>query len=449
MTENAGAANATSATLDDALAASESSPLEGLDYGRFGGLRATFQSAESVPPLGTLQDGAYKVNAPGGHVHFLVQGSQSDEIPDGVITAMFHGDLSNRKSIKGPFFAGRGVQRSLGGGPIVCFSDPVVELDESCTLAWFAGSAALDVPNLVSSVIDSLTGADPRPVWLVGGSGGGFASINIGHRIKRPVSIAVWNPQSSIAEYNKIHVGNYLKSAFPELVDADNIGDIAAACSAISAQTGRDFDVSRVVASGSVPDQVLLLQNYNDWHVVRHAPLLLDALCLDQKSPGIFADASGTRVGWFTELGNGHAAPNTDVLIKLLKAMYSAPDTNLELTVAYLDSAELFPASTYKFRPADFRQNKREISRLLALELEEHRAAVVSDYVIEGQHRLTYRFTLHRDGAVFSQSELKPRMDWPMFGENSPIPGDIIEVEVRDGFGHPVFNKKVAAPQEW
>lgn len=422
--------------------------MEDIDYLRFGGLRAAYESSSDVPPLHTLADGVYRVGDVGGFVHFLIQGSKSGELPmHEAITVMFHGDLSTRSAMIAPFFAGRGVQTAVNKGPIICFSDPIVEMDSECTLAWFAGSAALDVPNIIAAVIDSLTLTDPRSVWLVGGSGGGFAALNIGHRTRRPVSVAVWNPQSAVARYIPERVLPYLRSAFPDLQTTNGERALEDTCKYISRAARRDFALEQIIEHGRAPERILVLQNYNDWHIIPHTAPLIDALGLQQRHPGFFADASGTRVAWFTELGHGHAPPETDRLVKLLTALYSSPDHNLEKVISYLDSAELFPAARWRFRPLDLRLDGREVVRLLKLTLEENLAVVDSDFVVEEQHRLTYRFSLLRQGAVFSQSAWHSRMDWPMFGDNSPRAGDVVAVDIRDGFGHALTRLQASAPR--
>lgn len=415
------------------------------DYSRFGGLVEFFDSTDIVPPLHELRDGVYKIVTSGGHIHFLIQGNRIPYAQNEKITIMFHGDLSKRNSMSPPFFAGRGVQPAVASGPLISFSDPMVELDSQCSLGWYAGSTQLDVPQLVSETIDALTESDGREVWMVGGSGGGFAALNIAQVIKRSVSVAVWNPQSAIDKYNPKHVRNYFNSAYPELVHPDEEYDVSIASRKITDATERSMDISSVLSGDSSISKILVLQNYNDWHVIPHTTPLLEALDLKQCSPGIFSDGSGTRIAWFAELGEGHAAPETAILVKLLRAIYASSDEKLLHTVSFLDSGELFPIKSYKSRPLDCRQYIDILSNHLELKLFKNRASIVSDLVVQGQHRITYRFSLIRAEQLVTQSDWKARMDWPMYRENTPQTGDIVTTEVRDGFGHIVSTLKVTS----
>ncbi|GGJ70676.1 hypothetical protein GCM10007173_31910 [Glutamicibacter ardleyensis] len=342
-----------------------------------------------------------------------------------------------------PFFAGRGVQPAVASGPLISFSDPIVESDSQCSLSWYAGSSQLDVPQLVSKTIDALTDSDDRDVWMMGGSGGGFAALNIAHAIKRPISVLVWNPQSAIDKYNPKHVRNYFNSAYPELVPSEEEYDVSGASRKIADATGRSLDLSSVLSNGSSIERILVLQNYNDWHIIPHTTPLVEALDMKQCSPGIFSDGSGSRIAWFTELGEGHAAPETTVLVKLIRAIYNSPGERLLNTVALLDSGELFPVKSYKSRPLDCRKFIDFISENLELKLFKNSAAISSDLFVVGQHRITYRFSLVRAGELLTQSDWIARMDWPMYRENTPQNGDIVTTEVRDGFGHILFTLEV------
>jgi len=161
------------------------------DHPRFGHVRRTFPDPRAVPALAELANGTYRVQIPGGHVHFFVQAAPGEPQAGGGVFVFFHGAVSSRADLTPPYFSGLGIQKQIGAGPLVAFSDPVVESSAGCALGWFAGSESMDVAEDCATIVHRLVGSDPRRTWLVGGSGGGFAALNIGWRLGSEVSVLV------------------------------------------------------------------------------------------------------------------------------------------------------------------------------------------------------------------------------------------------------------------
>lgn len=400
---------------------------------RFRALRRTFRAPAEVPELTALENGTYRVVIPGGHVHFFVQADPGDRSAGEAVFVFFHGAVSGRATLAPPFFSGLGIQQKIGSGPLVAFSDPVVESDPACALGWFAGSAGTDVAHWSAVLVHRLLGSDPRNTWLVGGSGGGYAALNIGHRLGPEVSVLAWNPQTIVANYSAGPVRKYLEAAFPLLAPDLRDMPLAKVCRKASRVYGRDLELGPVLERGSTPRQVLVLQNYDDWHVSAHAVPLVRWLGLDQRSAGRFDDGDGVAV-WFPEMGNGHAGPDADRLAALLR-MLAGERHRLPDLVRRLDEADFFPSGDRSARPMDLRADASMVLDLLSVRTDPRGARLVSELPLEGRHGLTFRFAQYREGTEIAASTWTRAVLWSPAALDL-LTGDTVEVAVRDGFGH-------------
>lgn len=400
---------------------------------RFGALRRTFRAPAEVPALTTLENGTYRVEIPGGRLHFFVRADPDDPAGGEGVFVFFHGAVSGRSALQPPFFSGLGIQQKIGSGPLVAFSDPVVESDPECALGWFAGSAATDVAHWSAVVVHRLLGSDPRNTWLVGGSGGGYAALAIGHRLGPEASVLAWNPQTIVANYSAGPVRKYLEAAFPLLAPDLRRMPLAKVCRKASRVYGRDLELGAVIEGGSPPRQVLVLQNYDDWHVRPHTVPLVRWLRLEQRSSGRFDDGEGT-VAWFPEMGRGHVGPDTDRLAVLLRLLAGERHPLAQL-VRRLDDADFFPSGDRSARPMDLRADAGVLLDSVRVRADARGAQLVSDLVQEGRHGLAFRFAQHREGVEIASGAWSTAMSW------SPAPlelraGDTVDVSVRDGFGN-------------
>lgn len=385
------------------------------NYKEFGGLKKIFNLLD-VPSLTHLQDGMYKIMVPGGYFHFYVQGNN----PDGIITIMFHGGLKKSEIIP-PFIRGRKLQENLNMGPLISFSDPMVEMNSrECRLAWFVGSEECSLPLLIARCIESLVGRDPRKLWFVSGSGGGFASVNISHRVKRSKSLIIWNPQFSIERFTDPpdRLPSFLKIVYPRF-SSDNA---VQACRTITEETDRDLDLTSIIKNGSKPEQVLIFQNWNDWHVIPHTSYYIKAFGMKQHKPGLFADSTGTKVCWFVELGDGHAVPGSANVTKITRTIYTNQGQKM---LDIIGNLKLFPENNQKYWPQDCTSLDLQIGYVLK-----------GNYLTitgldKGQFGITYQLVIIRDGKIVAKSDFHPDTRWYL----GPIQG-IVHIRVRDGIGN-------------
>ena len=253
----------------------------------------------------------------------LVQNVNALDHSDSVLIG-FNGAVTQREKKKGPFFSGISITKKLGVLSI-SISDPTLDIDGNIGLAWYAGNE--QVPDLPLKLATLITGIarkyNLRPV-LFGGSGAGFAALNISPHINVPHIAIVWNPQTRIVKYFARFVERYLKSAFPRLwskmFTKDNyrnrgreafLGDILE-------ESGVSHSLESKKLNRSA--QIIYLQNRDDWHVQIHAePFLRELGPWHRCGPSSFQSGAKNVGAIFGNWGEGHAAPPRSTIYSLLK----------------------------------------------------------------------------------------------------------------------------------
>jgi hypothetical protein len=98
-------------------------------------------------------------------------------------------------------------------GHCLYFSDPALFMRDDIGLAWYAGTNKTDFLEVIAALIVNIAdkiGVDCSRIITYGSSGGGFASIRLGHFIAASSNIAI-NPQTSICRYEYKSVDRYLE----------------------------------------------------------------------------------------------------------------------------------------------------------------------------------------------------------------------------------------------
>lgn len=135
----------------------------------------------------------------------------------------FHGATTGHVNL--PWHPGKRVMEGIRANRLA-ISDPSLALDDSysLTLAWHVGSSSQPrlqyfIENVIQR-IQQVTGIEH--LMFVGGSGGGFASLEMSRRFPRSVAVAM-NPQTSISRYNKGAVKRYLNLSWDGANSLDEI----------------------------------------------------------------------------------------------------------------------------------------------------------------------------------------------------------------------------------
>lgn len=226
---------------------------------------------------------------------------------------------STRKNSSPPYFSGASLASNLKV-PLLAVSDPTLMLNPDLTLGWYAGNKY--TPNLsadVASLVNEVAKISGRHPIFIGGSGGGFASIQLLRRIEVPAAALVWNPQTSIGMYYLSAVKRYLVSAFPDLRIPNDT-----AKSAPDIQKFMDENMDRgqhrlpKVSTLESNKRLIYLQNISDdYHLKNHAGPWLNSTRFNKIGPGMYLANEQDFIFFVGDWGMGHASPPLG-LIKLV-----------------------------------------------------------------------------------------------------------------------------------
>lgn len=164
----------------------------------------------------SLENGIHSLHLTDLPLDILMKNSEEIKNNEYIVVS-FSGDVS-RGSKKAPFFSFSGIISQLNK-PLISFSDPSLSMDQRLSLTWYAGNDFYpDLPDLLANICDKLVEHTGKKLLIVGGSGGGFASLNIQSRMKNSDKTVVfaWNPQTNILEFSRNPVAKYISYAFAE-----------------------------------------------------------------------------------------------------------------------------------------------------------------------------------------------------------------------------------------
>lgn len=282
----------------------------------------------------------------------LVKGSPGPQ--DRSIPVFFNGNVPTREEKSGPFFSGGRIGPTVS--PVtIAFSDPSVDRSVDVPLAWYAGYEDAEVTALVLEVLRAVSDAWGQELVLVGGSGGGFASLRFASLLDRPVSAFVWNPQTDILAYNRVFVDCYLNASFPSLAgEQPSPADWLAERRMLCERAGLDHSlVAGDLHSPQAIDRLVYLQNIHDWHLAAHAIPYL-------KHHGFWDLGTGSRVldpehvVQMGDWGAGHAPLPLDLLASALGEFLDGRIPSLDIARAVALDATC-DATTLTRAPKDLR----------------------------------------------------------------------------------------------
>lgn len=209
-----------------------------------------------------------------------------------VLTVVLHGAL-NRARDRLPRFE-RVHTHSRLGLPTLAVGDPTLDLAEDLPLAWYLGTAGLDLhAALARRVREVVEGLELSRVLLIGSSGGGFAALQVAAHLER-ADVLVFNPQTDVRRYHRRLARQALTTVFGSDVDAI---------------IGAPGTVERVDAiarlRGSTADlRVTYVQNVHDRH---HVDEHLRPFLAARDEMGALRDLDLREVEW--EPGHANATP--------------------------------------------------------------------------------------------------------------------------------------------
>ncbi|MGY0618349.1 DUF6270 domain-containing protein [Lysobacter sp. A378] len=275
-----------------------------LDYTRWGSARHVWDSTSDLLAATSIADGVHSIQAEGLPLDVLmVNGARLGRATQTVLPVFFSGAVSNRDGRPGPFFSGSGIAESKGIAAL-CIADPTLALDPDLGLAWYAGSSRQQTQACVLELLAGLADKLQVELLLVGGSGAGFAALQLGAKLQERASVLVWNPQTDLLAYYRNAVKTYLRSAFPDEAWEDDPQLTGAG--AVMQGKGVSHAVHLDYAAGQLPRRLVYLQNASDdFHVLNHAGALLAGMTVEADE-GRYRTADERALFWFGDWAQGH-----------------------------------------------------------------------------------------------------------------------------------------------
>ncbi|UYV18046.1 hypothetical protein K1Y77_11165 [Halomonas qaidamensis] len=270
--------------------------------------------------------GHYLIDEYGGDIEVLAKNLNLWRAGKPVIIC-FTAAIPKRKEKQYPFFSGIKFSERAKL-PLIAVADPSIRRSLDLSLAWYAGS--LERPTLQNSLSDfvgKISFNSFSPPILFGGSGGGFAALAVKSLVSNtPCHALVWNPQTSITEYNKKFVDSYISTCF---LDGKSQGKNVSAYEILEANNIVHDLASFPYKSNEMGGKVLYLQSKSDgFHVEHHLKKFIDvnflSCCKDKSLNSQFEEyissdkSISVRLGPFSD---GHSAPSEDMLLDNIKEL--------------------------------------------------------------------------------------------------------------------------------
>ncbi|WP_144984510.1 hypothetical protein [Halomonas sp. C22] len=298
-----------------------------------------------------LKEGVHRVTYNNVSFNVCVQGDFFSDFD--VFLAGFHGAIRNRAKTTPPYFHFRGVAKQIDI-PLVSFSDPSLEKNEAINLAWFIGDEVESkLTSAIASFLDYVVSSKNSKVILSGGSGGGFAALNI-HSMMRNQDKAysfVWNPQIKAYDYNSAFSKKYINACYESAFKASPYANIK----------NGDYHYFKKCLDSEVnftdgQKSIIFINGYDQNHLRKQIRGILD-----ESSVLEFSDSSykyRDRYIYVGEWGYGHVPPPKNVIIKVIKKIKEYGFDGV--SIGFLESMEqsnkenLIFSETGSFRKENF-----------------------------------------------------------------------------------------------
>ncbi|WP_443347913.1 hypothetical protein [Arthrobacter rhombi] len=169
-------------------------------------------------PVDGLGQSRYRHTLPGDcHMDALLVNKESD-----TLVVAFHGALNRQKYAPPRYERFRSLDKFSVSA--LYLGDPALYIGPKLELAWYTGWHGLDLYPLFAAMITAAAAKiGASNIVLTGGSGGGFAALQVSALIPESVAV-VYNPQTSIYAYEHpkwpyMPQRSYIRHVWPELLD--------------------------------------------------------------------------------------------------------------------------------------------------------------------------------------------------------------------------------------
>ncbi|WP_156963056.1 hypothetical protein [Halomonas alkaliantarctica] len=274
-------------------------------------------SLEEFKRLEKINDGVYCLPSGETTLDILVDGLQTESHNHCLV--FFSGALARRDDSYPPYFSGIKISKELGM-PFISISDPTIDLDEEILLGWYAGNSNDSIiQEKVTMLLEHVAITSNFKFIIMGGSGGGFAALDLSRRLASKSITIVWNPQISIENYLLDHVIKYLEVAFPDTwlgIDSNMSGGEAKAYIK-SFFEERGITNTILGASFSAEVDVVYLQNKSDWHMKSHLRPFFNERSWSRVGVSSFFSEDGVGL-YIGDWAKGHAPPPRNLVKEII-----------------------------------------------------------------------------------------------------------------------------------
>lgn len=227
--------------------------------------------------------------------------------PGDTLTVMFQGAI-DRARIHLPIFQRVRFQKQLNAGPIVAFADPTLDLSRELRLGWYLGNEESDLYRSIANAIRQLADRfGTRKIVLQGGSGGGFAALQVGSRLPNSHVVAA-NPQTDLRRYSVRAFRSAMAAAF------------GLNGTVIPRELEPRISIMKQLAANEPSMAITLVMNRGDlFHENNHAVPLRNCV---QSMPGV----SFREITF--DLGPGHKSLDNDKYAEVMRGVYDSMRLN-------------------------------------------------------------------------------------------------------------------------
>lgn len=274
-----------------------------------------------------LENGEFFIDKPKGFSLKLLNFENIDK--KNSILVCFNAAISNRANKMGPFYSGAGLAERTGL-PSILVSDYLVTNSNSLSLGWYLGNYGnITFQQDLANFLDSVSLKLDKKIILVGGSGGGFASLAISSLMKSRCTVIAMNPQTAVSMYYSNAVNDYLANAFSHISYLtpkncenflNNLGIVSNVC---------DSEYNENV-------EILYLLNKGDKHHIKNHFIpfsknkkffpLGDSSLLSHKNLAIY----------FGEWGGVHVPPQVNIVVEVISLIEQS--NSLEIIIRSLEN---------------------------------------------------------------------------------------------------------------
>lgn len=359
--------------------------------------------------------------------------SESHPISTDWLLVGFSGAITNRKGKKAPFFSGISLAAEMRL-PLVAVADPTLSLDGNLALGWYAGTSSTPMlPTIIALALDRLSELYSLKLLLMGGSGGGFASLMLSSILKSSGKALVWNPQTDIADYVASAVEAYLNVACPNLNETETNSDAANSPDRYRSRmdaAGLIHSVRKAAISNSF--EVLYLQNRSDWHVLRHAgPYMAQRRWTRNGDASFVSDDRCTL--FLGNWGQGHAVPPKELLVELIRLLTT--NTEIKDVVTGLQAGNFSGCPAPSHVTSFIGGESFDLSLKTSFGSKEIKTSLLVRGNKGTPSDVKYAFYLYVDGVRSAVAPYQDQHEWIFMGDYTNAKAEVVAF-VQDAFGN-------------